>query len=106
MSPSQIKGRDTNKLSFHPVYSILQHLTSQRNNIKLVWKVCGVVLSQVKPAFASSCLLLDGHSHLHLTKWNIPLVFLLKFFKCFEAHEFENVRGVLMETEIDRFLTH
>jgi hypothetical protein len=59
----------------------------------------------VKPAFASSCLLLDEHKHLHLTKWNIPLVFRLKCFRCFEAHKFENVCGVIMETEIDRFLT-
>lgn len=68
--------------------------------------MCGVVLSQVKLAFASSRLLLDGRKRLHLTKWNIPLVFRLKCCKCFEAHKFENVRGVMMETKIDRFLTH
>jgi hypothetical protein len=35
----------TNKLSFYIVYSALQQLTSQRNNIKLIRMVCGVVLS-------------------------------------------------------------
>ena len=44
VSPSQIRGKHINTLSFHIVYSALQHWTIQRNNIKLIQKVCGVVL--------------------------------------------------------------